>query len=62
MRRLRRALRTNDEQVSAVVAFTAINLSVLLVTDRNVPWWLWIVALVIWPTMVLFANTIDPIP
>ena len=55
----RKALRTNSPQVSSVLFFTAMNLVAATTSDR---WWVWLLALLFWPTVAFIANLVNPIP
>lgn len=62
VKRLRAACRTNEVQVTTVIALTALNGVALLQRTQETPGWLTVTALLFWPVFAFVANLIDPIP
>lgn len=59
--RLRAAWRTNSIQCQSVIILTVMML--LACHQRaDTPGWLWLVAMLFWPTVAFLANLVDPIP
>lgn len=61
LRRLKAACRTNDTQVTSVIAWSLGYLA-LSFSDGWVSWWFHAACVLFWPTIAFTANLIDPIP
>lgn len=60
-KRLKAALRTNETQIGAVTLMSLANLSAAI-SREGAPWWLYLVAVSLWPAFAFVSNFFDPIP
>lgn len=58
--RIRKAFRTNEPQRNALALFLVVNV-IACASVENCPWYVWVVAIAVWPLTALLINLIDPI-
>lgn len=60
--RIKHACHTNEPQSMMALLLTGINIVACLTVEGAVPWQVWIIAIMFWPTLAFIFNLIDPIP
>ncbi len=62
IKRFRSAFRTNEPQMTTLIACTGLNLMACGLREQSTPLWFWIAAGMFWPVFVFIMNFFDPIP